>query len=356
MRGDIADDPMRTRTSLSARGRHATHGLKLGPWGPSMRLRRLLFSAMIMIALAPVASYCQTIEVSGSSGQISEGGDAYINPNNSPDWPMPELNISFSGLSSCDSISLSITMSFVDPFTNYVTHYDTGSHTMQGGDTWALGWSFGPLLSEGGSADLFYQINNGPAQSFTFNILGENAAKTSVDQYYATQNPPWFWGNMLAVESGGSQFNGSGNPFVVGNPDGIGISQIDGVENPPEDCDYWNYQCNITNGLAILKGNQPNAYTFWNKQVAQSAETPVPTNLNTACNGSYFSYPQTGSWNFEDAEWIQAYNGTTPLGAYFISWGGTNYPNQWHINYPWTDPSTGITYDYVHQVCVASRY
>ena len=33
---------------------------------------------------------------------------------------------------------------------------------------------------------------------------------------------------------------------------GIGISQIDGTQNPVSDLDYWNYEGNMEGGLNVL--------------------------------------------------------------------------------------------------------
>lgn len=329
---------------------------------------------LVLLVLAHTAySYAQTLYVySPSQGNLSNNGYVYIVDDNT-DWPMPELNISFGGLASCDSVSLDIKMAWLDPYTSRETQYDTGSVTINGTDAWLLdgpgwGYQFGSdTNSEGGYATLSYQINGGPVQYFYFNIGGLNPDQGQVDNFYnslappVAPTPPWFWGNILAEESSGQQYYASGCPvpdpinvnncpLVEGNPDGIGISQVDGVKNPSyvNDSLYWNFEENIEEALVILQSSQSGAYTFWSKQVTQSNGTPVPTSLNTPCKGSYFSYPQTGSWNFEDAEWIQAYNGTSH--GYFIVWNAPGYPLQWSINYPYENS------DYVHQVCGKTPY
>ena len=167
---------------------------------------------------------------------------------------------------------------------------------------------------------------------------------------------------FAAQESSGEQFDSSGLPYVDADPDGIGISQVDGVQNPG-DVDGWlyfNFEDNIEKAIGILDSLQSGAYTFWSKQLTQSGDVPIPTADDAACYGrtggsvvdSYFSYPQTGDWSFADAEWMTAYNGT--VHGYFISWNGVTF--QWQVNYPWTSPTTGKTYDYVHAVCARQPY
>lgn len=178
---------------------------------------------------------------------------------------------------------------------------------------------------------------------------------------------PWFVGSMISVESCyyDDQFspnegfcsrseNHPGHP-LWGSPDGIGLMQPDRTQDGQYfiNATYWNYAVNMETANDVLNAKKSGAYTFWNNQVSQSNSTPVPTGLNTTCDGSYFSYPVTGSWSFEDAEWIQAYNGTWPNG-YFIAWNEPSYPGQWHINYPYV--YNNHTYDYVHQVCNATSY
>lgn len=327
--------------------------------GPNRRCRDMVPMLLIFLLMVVPTSYSQTLEVSQIGvGRIYSKDRAYINPNKSNAWPMPDIEIKFQGGTTCQTMEVDIQTSWTDPYTGYKTSSDTGWETMPGNDTLDVAWGFpdDTTISEGGTATVTYTIDGLQHPSFIFYIVGENVAPSNttllVDDFYNSQGAPWFWGNILEEESSGRQFFASSEePLVVGNPDGIGISQIDGKTHGAADSYYWNYKGNIVAALNILDSAKSGAYTFWSNQVSQSNETPVPT--NTTCKGSYFSYPQTGSWNYEDAEWIQAYNGAWPNG-YFIAWNEKNYPNEWHINYPYL--YNGTTYDYVHSVCNAASY
>jgi|SRR5579883_818447 len=151
---------------------------------------------------------------------------------------------------------------------------------------------------------------------------------------------------MVNQESGYRQFDSSGNP-IWGKPDGIGLLQLEPQNRASLDEDFWRWPTNLTDGLQLLNTLQSPAYAFWNRQVTQwqadpaAPANPVPEWSRTYCD---FKYPPTNADNYQDAEWIKAFNGAP---VYFIFWinstSGSNPPDgHWVIN-----DSAG----YVNAVC-----
>ena len=195
--------------------------------------------------------------------------------------------------------------------------------------------------SEGGSATIRWTVNGNAEPDFHFNILGKqdpSTTKTKVDSFYGPIiGQAWFWGNILDQESSGRQYySSSGLPLATGTPDGIGISQIEGTVNAPTDLDYWNYEANIEDGIAILNGTQNAAYSHYNGLVTTHGYPPfTSSNDGDSLADCQFSSTASGSvHSWKDAEWITSYNGNGgvviggvnvyPKG-YYIEWNGTSY-------------------------------
>lgn len=210
---------------------------------------------LLLGLLVATTASSQTIEVTNYQGNsVASGGAVYIDPNVGQ-WPMPKVTITVSDRCSQQSVAADLNLSYTDPYSDSNSYghisWDTGTHNMQTGDSWTIDWAsygFVNVLSEGGHATVTARLGNGTTLTFNFNILGhnvpENPQPNLVDQYYTSSgvNAPWFWGSLLARESSGRQYDSSGNPLTTPTPDGIGIAQLDGQENPSDaqDCVYWN--------------------------------------------------------------------------------------------------------------------
>lgn len=335
----------------------------------------------LLFLLTCASSFSQTIDVySPTHGSISNNDYVFIDANSSYDWPMPDLTISFTGLTSCDTVSLDIKMAWNDPNTAYETQFDTGTVTMEGTDTWLLegsAWSneFGTGdHSEGGYATLSYQINGGTTQYFYFNIGGLNPDQGVADNFYKSlslpivPSAPWFWGNILAQESSGQGWgarqyyvndclvsdpiNVNDCPLVVGNPDGIGISQVDGEENPGnvDDSVYWNYEENMIEGLTILYSKQSESQSDWANYYQTSGYTdpsPYDTKLSSYQYCSFVATQPIGNHGFGDADWIQDYNGHSNQ-HWYLWWTSTG----WVFKYNTSENG----YNYVPSVCNSAPY
>jgi hypothetical protein len=345
---------------------------------------------LLLVLLLPAGSRAQTIHVVAASGStVDSSHPAYINPNGpySDDWPDPFLQVQFTNLSGNSEISFYITMywfdydnssgdSTCDPGSEYYeTCFTTQTYTIYLTnctwyyyDVYGSGWGLASDESEGGYATLEWTVNGANETPYSFDIEGDqdptvSENKTTVDDFYKNtlSGTPWFWGNILDWEStGGRQYAAApGYPLVVGDPDGIGISQVDGYENPSyvNDYVYWNFEGNIEQGLAILNAKEPESYSDWKNQYNASAGNAPSDQSYSHC--SAFQYVLTAGLDdhsFGDADWIQDYNTHSgePVssGALYYLWWDASH-GKW--DFRWQNSSMA-GYNYVPHVCNSASY
>jgi len=211
--------------------------------------------------------------------------------------------------------------------------------------------------SEGGYATIHWTVNGTVQSDFNFNIEGDNADENVVDSFYNTAlSVPWFWGSLLAQESSGRQYNASGGfqgfPLAVQNPDGIGISQIDGTQNTVSDFDYWNYEANVEDGLKILQNKATESQNNWINNYTASGNTD-PSSSDTRNPYSYCDFVANtqplGNGSFGDADWIQDYNSHSSQ-HWYIWWNSTT--GAWNFKYN-TSEAGNL---YVPDVCGKAPY
>lgn len=293
---------------------------------------------LFLAAAIPVRS--QTLVVV-SGGQTRAQGDT-VSINTIPN--MPNLVLSVSGGSSCDTFSYQIDVSYTDQ-AQFLTEVSYGASNVEGDQSSTVYW--GGVL-QGGNATITWTFNGVQEASFGFLINGINPANSAVDAYLASGNAPWFAQNLVAEESGAyrfapynryHQFDSNGYP-MWGTPDGIGLMQLeqDARLAGSGGQDFWAWTLNIADGIHWLYNQkQGPAYNSWNNefQQMQADMSPgvryPPDSQYTYC---YFSYPQNNNDSYADGDWIHYYNGN-----YFIFWN--------HTNLSWDIDTTG----YVSKVC-----
>jgi hypothetical protein len=162
---------------------------------------------------------------------------------------------------------------------------------------------------------------------------------------------------LISFESGfGHQFDSNGLPYW-GKPDGIGLGQIESTATNRTYQAYWNGVINLGESQIVLNSKQSGAYSFWMQQITDATSAhPPPSQTVGACQFS--GSPSGAQHNWQDADWITAYNGTQatsiyPAG-YYIVWSSTNATGQWIIHTQ-TD-STGRARSYVGDVCGAPQF
>jgi hypothetical protein len=207
--------------------------------------------------------------------------------------------------------------------------------------------------SEGGNAAIYWTVNGVAQPVFDFSILGEedpSSTESTVDGFYGSQGAPWFWGNILDYEStGGRQYTSDGSPpLVVSDPDGIGISQIDGTQNSVNDFDYWNYEANIYDGLSVLKSKGTESGSDWRNQYNASAGNGLSDQYCSGTDSFQYNLNPLGDHSFGDADWIQDYNSHSDE-RYYLWWTGT----QWDFKFNHPDQPG---YNYVPNVCDSASY
>jgi hypothetical protein len=281
--------------------------------------------SLMVLALTMTASG-QSLVVTSSGSAVSQGSTRTINtiPN------MPNLVLSVTGGSSCDTVSYNVALNYTDE-AGATTEASYGAQDVAGNQPVTINW-LGIL--EGGSVTITWQFNGVSEPTFGFFINGSNPQPNAIDAY--ASSGPWFIRNLITAESSYLQFDGTGNP-VYGSPDGIGLLQLEPPNRLSSDQDYWSWPANVADGLTTLNKLQAAASSFWNSQVSQwqadpaGPANPVPENAYTYCD---FKYPPTGGDSYADGEWIKAYNGAA---VYYIFWSnstnGSNPPNgHWVIN------------------------
>lgn len=227
------------------------------------------------------------------------------------------------------------------------TNTDTfGPSTTTGAAAWSVPWS-GHF--RGGTATVNWTINGTRQGALTFSIAGTNPTNAAINSQINSQNPPWFFRRMVTAESSYRQFDSSGRP-LYSNDKGYGLTQAT-TSNAQ---DLWNWMGNITAGMAILNGKQSPAYAFWQSQIVQwqqfnsrvSEERRLgPPPDNNAGGPCLFAYPvRPGTYGYDDANWIKAYNGASPYFA-FIMVAPDGLSAYWETN---RDAD-----NYVHRVCQA---
>lgn len=316
----------------------------------------------------------QTIQVTDYQGNaVASGGAVYIDPNVGQ-WPMPTITITVNDTCTQESVAVDLNLSYTDPYSDSTSYghisWDTGTNNTQTGVPWTVNWAsygFVNVLSEGGDATVTARLGSGKVVTFSFYVLGHDVPEypqpNLVDQYYESSgvNAPWFWGSLLALESsGGHQYNSSGSPNTTPTPDGIGIAQLDGTQNPTyaQDCVYWNYKCNIDINLDILNGKGSESQNNWTSNYAASGNTdPSPYDSKNPYPYCDFitSTVSLGNHSFGDANWIQDYNthsggSVNPDGQlYYLWWNGSGWQFRWRY-------SSLPGYNYVPSVCTSAPY
>ncbi len=231
------------------------------------------------------------------------------------------------------------------------TNTDTfGPSTTNGTSQWTVPWSGN---YRGGAATLSWSINSGQQGSRQFSIAGTNPSYSVIDSEINTRNPPWFFTRMISRESSYRQFDGSGNPLFT-NDKGYGLTQVTTSNGQ----DLWNWKGNITAGMATLNSKKQGAYDFWNSQITQwqqfnsgyfnggvpPAQQLGPPPDNNAGGPCLFAHPvRGGTYGYNDANWIKAYNGASLYFAYIVVSSGTSAY--------WVTNNDGA--NYVHAVCQA---
>lgn len=344
-----------------------------------------LVLCVIFVAL-PASSQNVQLQVLDSNGYaVSQNGTVYISPSDQNNYPMPKLQITFTNNSSCTvTISATLTVSWTDndptgcnppkiPFATQGTISTNLSVPANSGSPWDLAPTWlGATIAAGGTANLTWSVNGTAQTAFTFNILQYNSTKTEVDSDYSGI-APWFYGNLINLESGGYQACPSGRPycsqyypFVVNNPDGIGLGQVDGCYNTPLPGTYWNHNSNIQLSISILNSDSSSAEGAWRNEVGQmetdegnSANYVFPPSENfyngSQLECSFYASNQSPSYgNYGDANWIQAYNSNN-AGKYYIWWSPQidGEPAAWYF---YDQVSQTYASHYVDYVCTSAKF
>ncbi len=285
------------------------------------------------------------VTVTNSGTTVSSGSTQYITA--AP--AMPAISAQAKG-SGTYSTQWSATVSYARPDGSGTNVNTFGPATTTGTTSWLVPWN-GNFV--GGTATLSWTINSNPPGSLTFQIAGTNPSDSAIDSQIASESPPWFFTRMVSHESGYLQFNTSGTP-LYSNDSGYGLTQVT-TSNAQ---DLWNWAGNIAAGLSVLNGDQSGAYSFWQSQITQwqqfnsgadnNGKPPSPQlgppPSNNAGGPCLFAYPVVaGTYGYNDANWIKAYNGAAQYFAYIVVQSGTSAT--WVTN---NDPA-----NYVHDVCQA---
>lgn len=288
------------------------------------------------------------VTVSNGGSTVTSGSTQYI----TADPLMPQVSAQTQGGPGAYSTQWSLTVSYTRP-DGTGTNTDTfGPATTTGANPWTVPWNGN---FRGGSATLNWIINGTRNGSISFNIGGINPSYTAIDTEIGSRNPPWFFTRMVSHESTYRQFDASGNSLFT-NDKGYGLTQATTSNGQ----DLWNWKGNITAGLSILNGKQAGAYSFWQSQITQwqnynagvynnGVPPPKKSQLgpppdNNAGGPCLFAYPvRSGTYGYDDGNWIKAYNGAAKYFAYIIISSGTSA--YWVTN---NDPAP-----YVHLVCQA---
>ncbi len=290
------------------------------------------------VAIA-AASYAVTVR--NASSVVSNGSTQYI----TADPEMPAISAVAQGPGSY-STQWSLTVQHTRP-DGTGTNTDTfGPSTTTGPAAWIVPWS-GHF--RGGTATVNWTINGTHQGSLTFSIAGMNPTNAAINNQINSQNPPWFFRRMVTAESSYRQFDSSGQPLFT-NDKGYGLTQVT-TSNAQ---DLWNWKGNITAGLATISSKRSPAYVFWQNQIDEwqrfnsgvSEEKRLgPPPDNNAGGPCLFAHPvRPGTYGYDDANWIKAYNGASQYFAYILVdlEEGTA---RWETN---KDPA-----NYVHRVCQA---
>jgi hypothetical protein len=274
----------------------------------------------------------QTLVVTSGGQTVNQGNTLSINtiPN------MPNLVLSVSGGTSCDTVSYSVYVEYIDQ-AGYATSSTYSAQNYPGDAQVTIDW-FGVL--EGGNATITWGFDGVNEPSFSFFINGSNASSGAVDAYISSG--PWFIRNLVAAESSYKQYDVYGYP-LWGTPDGIGLMQLEPPYRASLDQDYWGWSTNVADGLNLLNGKQSAAYSHWTTQInfAQMDGGPNPP----ALYGTYcaFQQPQNGGDYYGDADWIHYYNSN-----YYTQWVRPSPPNPGYWNMDGYNHS-----GYVQRVCNA---
>jgi hypothetical protein len=193
--------------------------------------------------------------------------------------------------------------------------------------------TYGNVL-QGGSATLnwtYYGTNPPATGQFYFTIGGQNPRPSLI--YNRLFNPPvtgtWFLSQMVWQESiTYVQFRASGGPLWGQDPKrpgGFGLMQL--TNSPvPSSIDLWSWQQNVDDGKAKVDQYGFDSYSFWDRQIAgwkawnakySQSPVPLPSDSNDgACTFTaatvYSTVTSPNPHPYEDALWIQKYNGVTP--------------------------------------------
>ena len=319
--------------------------------------------------LAAAQAYSQTYqaEVLDSTGaQVQDDGTVYITPSDQNNYPMPELQIDFTNNASCTAnISATLTVLWVDTdpsgsppngcnkpaFETDGTTSENLSVPANSGSSWNLAPTWDTNVADGGTATLTWSVNGVQQTSYSFNILMKNPSESEVDVDYS--GAPWFYGSMIRLESGGNQANSSYLPYVINNPDGIGLGQVDGCQNTPTDGTYWNHNSNIQNSISVLNGKASESQTEWLLDYGNSGDvSPAPSDTkNPYPYCDFVTNTQalsSSNHSFGEADWIQDYN-THSNQHWYLWWSSAG---TWVFKYQTSDPGNY----YVPDVCDDASY
>lgn len=269
-------------------------------------LRILCFPSVLclvatLLGAAPAWPQSGNIYVTNNSAGVSAGSTIYIDDSSAANFPMPQVSLSLQNLTVAPNRP---NISWV-VWTVQVAYTDTTTFTVQDASYWSTGpsdltWNIGHpstwpppsgLVGDQASADLGGQVTvtiavYGPGGTttgmpspspFTFYIAGKNPSESNVDSYYRSLSASWLFGSMIASESGGQQFNASGQRNTNSNSNGstdYGLLQlnnyswssyVDAVLQSTNDL-IWNYQVNISDSLSfsstLATSGSNSAYQF----------------------------------------------------------------------------------------------
>ena len=260
------------------------------------------------------------ISLYNGSTSISTGSSVPISASGS----MPNLTAGIahpSGEVLCGNASWQMVISYTGPDG---VQYGNDSFTpnpqsMDANQSWNITQAFG-TLTRGGSATISATYS-GQQLSFPFTIIGTNPDPNIVKAALGTN--PWFVQNIAKWESGYSQFNSSGLPFF-GTPHGFGIMQLD---PPGNSQNIWNWNNNVSVGVAQINWLSGDSQTWWQSQQSQfnswnqqNQTNPVSPPQDDTEGSVVFSYSPSGvKKSFADAIAIKRYNGE-PSGKNYIAW------------------------------------
>ncbi|MGH9397858.1 MAG: hypothetical protein ACRD18_13540, partial [Terriglobia bacterium] len=312
-----------------------------------------------------------------SSGCQSDSCTAYIDPQDSNNYPMPKVAVYISNSTSfptATQVDWTITVSYTDPYgLPLPTPYSYSGTTSPSSAILTMGagsWD----QDVGGTATVTAILRDctgdevGSSAPFTFYILGKIQSEAQVDDNKGGM--PWFTGSMITAESCAAQNAGQADQFsptngfcsdsenaagypLFGPTDGIGLMQPDRSQNPAvfSDCTYFNFLCNMSSAEQVLTSKGSESENNWLTQYETNSHYTAVTGDQgyPSCSFQTSTEP-LGDHSYGDADWIQDYN-THSGGYYYLWWNASTH--EWNFKY--NNPSQR-GYNYVPEVCNSASY